>query len=66
MFELSLGNISHHAYVVVAACVRGVQPHTETVISVWTKATQTAHWSVGPHISFLILIDEFCDPLKFF
>jgi hypothetical protein len=33
MFELSLGNISDHAYAGVLACVRGVQTHTETIMS---------------------------------
>ena len=28
MFELSLGNISDHAYAGVLACVRGVQTYT--------------------------------------
>jgi hypothetical protein len=32
MFELSLGNISDHAYAGVLACVRGVQNYTETIM----------------------------------
>jgi len=33
MFELSLGNISDHAYAAVLACVRGVQTYTEILMS---------------------------------
>jgi hypothetical protein len=66
LFELSLGNISNHAYAGVHACVRGVQTYTETVMYLVNEMKNkcygqlpAVHWSVCPCISSRDLTDEY-------